>query len=1148
MLLLCIAFSTSLKLSAQQRGNTEQLGRAKDFIEKLKQNQTAQKNVRSGDQSFPLGNDGKLNANLKTFQDDDEVTIYTGGIVGVKLSNVVIEIKEGKVSGTIINTEKKTAFRYSTNQNDEVILKEEDIDKVICVDFKKARANKNKRALSATSSVPADITKLHSNINAPTTVYLDFDGEYVVCPDWNQGNPIDAMPSNLSPEDIYTIWSIVAEDFSPFNVDITTDRAYYDSKPFGVKHMNIFTPTTTASPEDGGVAQLNSFTRNYFCPSWSFNLTVKAAGETASHEIGHTLGLAHDGLLSPKYDYYWGQGIWAPIMGAAFDKAVSQWSRGQYTSASNLQDDLSIIARPLNKMGYKMDDFGNNIYNAYTLRYISTAGGNIGVIDQKGIIAQNNDTDMFKFTTNGGSIYLNIKAASPQYGIPVANLDISVELLNSSGTLISGANQPTGMDALINGTLPAGTYYLKIEGTGNGNPYADGYSDYGSIGTYNITGTIYGAVLYQLLADIRYPIEGSELISPASINIKPDLSSPTPVIKVEYFDNGVKIGESVTTSSSHNLTFVPAEGAHSIYVKAYNSGGQVTTSPTVNFKVYPKLTPVADNGNKQSDLIYEYHEATYTALPNFNTIIPLYKGTSYGIDLTDLPTRADNFAIRFTGYIYVYYDMLYKFSLTSDDGSKLYLGSKLLINNDGNHAAKEVTAKVALSPGLYPITVEYYEATASQTLTLKAFNDYDGQEAYMEFYHDDIIPKLGPPVANKMVSGVKYEYNEGSYNQLPDFNLLSFKSTGPIQDFNLGIPGRTLDNFAVRYTAIINLPYTGEYKFFTNSDDGSKLYIDDILVVSNDGTHAPVERNGSIWLWRGKHKIRVEYFEKTSSGETLTVSYSGPGVYKQVIPTTVLSRMPVTGEQVAYFNELPIVPGGIILAENYDQGGEGYAYHDSTAGNQFNLFRNDGVDVNINPLTSNDYLVSGIQDREWIEYTVNAYKSGPVNINVICSSGNGTSKIHFERNGVAITPTINIPAITNGQPWQTVTIPNINFNAGEQIIRIFFDKGGFKLDYIQTQDATATRADNSESTGETRNIQAIAYPNPFDDQLNIDLTGFENVKELKIFSINGTEIWKTSNGELKSNLYTFREALPSGMYVLEIISDNKVSHSTIIKK
>lgn len=89
------------------------------------------------------------------------------------------------------------------------------------------------------------------------------------------------------------------------------------------------------------------------------------------------------------------------------------------------------------------------------------------------------------------------------------------------------------------------------------------------------------------------------------------------------------------------------------------------------------------------------------------------------------------------------------------------------------------------------------------------------------------------------------------------------------------------------YTGYIKIEKSGEYTFYTSSDDGSKLYINGKQLVDNDGLHAARERSGRVQLTSGYHEIEVRYFENAYA-ENLAVSYQGPGVKKQAIPDAVL--------------------------------------------------------------------------------------------------------------------------------------------------------------------------------------------------------------------------------------------------------------------
>lgn len=138
-------------------------------------------------------------------------------------------------------------------------------------------------------------------------------------------------------------------------------------------------------------------------------------------------------------------------------------------------------------------------------------------------------------------------------------------------------------------------------------------------------------------------------------------------------------------------------------------------------------------------------------------------------------------------------------------------------------------------------------------------------------------------------AGLDYRYYEGTgWSVLPDFNALTAIKSGTTANFDLSVRNRD-DNFGMSFTGFVDVPTDGTYTFYTSSDDGSKLFIGTTEVVNNDGLHAAQERSGSIGLKAGKHALRVVFFE-AAGGEVLSVSYAGPGITKQAIPATALSR------------------------------------------------------------------------------------------------------------------------------------------------------------------------------------------------------------------------------------------------------------------
>lgn len=139
----------------------------------------------------------------------------------------------------------------------------------------------------------------------------------------------------------------------------------------------------------------------------------------------------------------------------------------------------------------------------------------------------------------------------------------------------------------------------------------------------------------------------------------------------------------------------------------------------------------------------------------------------------------------------------------------------------------------------------------------------------------------------KTVPGLKYNYYEGVWDTMPDFNKLKPKKSGIVNEISLSPKEQDL-HFGFDYEGYINIPDNGMYIFYLGSDDGSKLYINNELVIDNDGVHAMWEKSGVAALAKGLHKIRTLFFQKEGVFD-LKVYYSGPNIKKTLLPADILS-------------------------------------------------------------------------------------------------------------------------------------------------------------------------------------------------------------------------------------------------------------------
>lgn len=342
---------------------------------------------------------------------------------------------------------------------------------------------------------------LNSLAGADHTIYLDFDGHTTTDTLWNANfnsdEPIHTPAYNFLGDNetfadselarIQRIWARVAEDFAPFNVNVTTQdpgvealrRAGSGDTQWGAR---VVIGDDTFYGNAGGVAYIGSFVWTSDTPSFVFNTSERGVSEAASHEAGHALGLFHDGRTGEEYYGGHGSGAtsWAPIMGVSYYQSVSQWSQGEYADATRQEDDLTIIATS-NGFGYRADDYGDSYADARAL----LQAGEVEFDTTFGIIEQNTDDDFFSFLAGAGAATIDVTPLS--FG---ANLDILANLYDSTGTVISSSNPTDLLHASISLDLPtAGQYFLSVTGTGVGDPQT-GYSDYGSLGNYRISGAV----------------------------------------------------------------------------------------------------------------------------------------------------------------------------------------------------------------------------------------------------------------------------------------------------------------------------------------------------------------------------------------------------------------------------------------------------------------------------------------------------------------------------------------------------------------------------------------------------------------------------------------------------------------------------------
>ena len=342
-------------------------------------------------------------------------------------------------------------------------------------------------SLTATAQVPI----LSSYPTASMAIFLDFDGHTVDGTSWNYNGPIYCGGSGLNSTQMTEVFNRVAEDYRPFNINVTTDSTKYLAAPAFNRMRVIVTDSSSWYGSAGGVAFVGSFIWGDDTPCFVFsallNHNVKNISEASSHEAGHTLGLFHQSSYDINCiklsDYNSGTGSgeigWAPIMGVGYYRNFTLWNNGPNSfGCTNYQSDLDIVTAS-NGFTYRTDDYASSFAGATT----ATFSNNQFTVD--GVVERNTDQDMFKFTlTANGRFQLNAVPYNVGTGNSGSDLDMQVTMYNNAQSLLNIYNPGTLLNSVIDSIIDAGTYYLRIEGKGN--IYAPNYA---SLGSYSLQGT-----------------------------------------------------------------------------------------------------------------------------------------------------------------------------------------------------------------------------------------------------------------------------------------------------------------------------------------------------------------------------------------------------------------------------------------------------------------------------------------------------------------------------------------------------------------------------------------------------------------------------------------------------------------------------------
>jgi hypothetical protein len=352
--------------------------------------------------------------------------------------------------------------------------------------------------------------------------------------------------------------------------------------------------------------------------------------------------------------------------------------------------------------------------------------------------------------------------------------------------------------------------------------------------------------------------------------------------------------------------------------------------------------------------------------------------------------------------------------------TNVVIDSNAFLGNRGSSGTTGLEAAMAFEAG-----------TAGKQFNITITNNVlDGNGKAVLFFHTAGITISGNYVTNTLDQYSGTLRFEGDNQNVSITNNTLYDNTGPAVAIDCkGVPG---DNSGF----VIN----------SNNIYGNSLAY---------GSHIGVAIDGSVY--DGVPDVRFNYWG-SASGPGGDGPGTGDGVYGigHVVPGgqwsvskggnelfSPFATAPV-GSLTAPYMGLASGDGAIIEAENFDHGGEGAAYHDSTSGNAGGKYRpRESVDLQSTSDSGGGYNVYSTTAGEWLGYTVSLAQGGTYDLDFRVANGQSTGgTFHVEIDGADVTGPMTVISTGSYSTWQTMTKTGVSLTAGAHQLRLVFDSNG----------------------------------------------------------------------------------------------------------
>lgn len=463
------------------------------------------------------------------------------------------------------------------------------------------------------------------------------------------------------------------------------------------------------------------------------------------------------------------------------------------------------------------------------------------------------DTTNPTATTNVKAVADSATQVTVSWTAATDNVGVTGYYILRNGAVIAQATKTSFVDT---GLSPATSYSYTVEA----------YDAAKNIGPLSTPSTVTTPKLSDTVAPSAPSNVAASIASQTQINLSWAASTDNVgVAGYRVTRNGSLLGTSPNTSFGDATAQIGATYTYSVI--AYDAAGNASSASSTT-ATSPSSWYATKHG--LSGYYFNNTKLTGTSVSRTDGAVDFSWGSTAPIS----GVAADNYSVRWQGRVEAPTTGAYTFYTTSDDGVRLWVNNVLLVDNWTNHSAVENSGTINLNGGQkYSIKMEYYEAAGLSTAKLA--------------WSGPSISKTVIPSANLYTNSYGLFANYFNNTSLTSPSTFARTDNTVNFDWASGSPDAQLpvDNYSVRWSGYVYPPSTGVTTFYTDSDDGVRVWVNGQQIINNWANHSVTTNSGTATLNVGvAYPITIEYYENAGLS-TSKLYWSAANLSKQIVPS-----------------------------------------------------------------------------------------------------------------------------------------------------------------------------------------------------------------------------------------------------------------------